>query len=315
MKQNTVFYQIIDEICAERNIEQKFHSYGWIRELSKNNYSNFIIGQRLNLNNINSFNIANDKFATYEILKSNNLPVIKHKIIFNPKTRSAYFKNKFIEEAKELLIENKNGVVIKANDSYEGRDVYFCPNKEKIEEIVKKLFENKCDTLSACPYIDIKYEYRAIYLNGEILYVYKKKKPYVIGDGKRTILNLIEDKFSYKINIDVIRGIDLNTIPKEGEEVTVSWKHNLSNGAEPLIINENDEFLAEVKQISIQSAKSININFACVDIALTEEKKLFVMEINGTVCMNKFAKMIPNGYEITKNIYTKAIKELGNGMF
>ena len=88
MKQNSVFYQIIDEICAEKNIEQKLFSYGWIRELRKNNYSNFIIDNRLNLNNINSFNIAGDKFATYEILKNNNIPVIEHKIVFNPKTRS-----------------------------------------------------------------------------------------------------------------------------------------------------------------------------------------------------------------------------------
>ena len=308
MKQNSVFYQIIDEICAEKNIEQKLFSYGWIRELRKNNYSNFIIDNRLNLNNINSFNIAGDKFATYEILKNNNIP-------FNPKTRSKYYKIKFIEEAEELLKENENKVVIKANNSYKGKDVYFCSNKKEIEEVINKLFENNCDTLSVCPYVEIKYEYRAIYLDGEILYVYKKKKPYIVGDGEKTISKLIEEKFLDEIEIDISRDIDLNSVPKKGEKVTISWKHNLSNGAEPILIDESDEFLNKVKEISIKSAKAININFASVDIAQTEDKKLVVMEINGTVCMNKFAKMIPNGYEIAKKIYTKAIEKLLNDIF
>ncbi len=315
MKQNSVFYQIIDEICAEKNIEQKLFSYGWIRELRKNNYSNFIIDNRLNLNNINSFNIAGDKFATYEILKNNNIPVIEHKIVFNPKTRSKYYKIKFIEEAEELLKENENKVVIKANNSYKGKDVYFCSNKKEIEEVINKLFENNCDTLSVCPYVEIKYEYRAIYLDGEILYVYKKKKPYIVGDGEKTISKLIEEKFLDEIEIDISRDIDLNSVPKKGEKVTISWKHNLSNGAEPILIDESDEFLNKVKEISIKSAKAININFASVDIAQTEDKKLVVMEINGTVCMNKFAKMIPNGYEIAKKIYTKAIEKLLNDIF
>ena len=275
MKQNSVFYQIIDEICAEKNIEQKLFSYGWIRELRKNNYSNFIIDNRLNLNNINSFNIAGDKFATYEILKNNNIPVIEHKIVFNPKTRSKYYKIKFIEEAEELLKENENKVVIKANNSYKGKDVYFCSNKKEIEEVINKLFENNCDTLSVCPYVEIKYEYRAIYLDGEILYVYKKKKPYIVGDGEKTISKLIEEKFLDEIEIDISRDIDLNSVPKKGEKVTISWKHNLSNGAEPILIDESDEFLNKVKEISIKSAKAININFASVDIAQTEDKWLW----------------------------------------
>ena len=53
--------------------------------------------------------------------------------------------------------------------------------------------------------------------------------------------------------------------------------------------------------------KAMNITFASIDIALTSDKKVLVMEVNGSVCMNKFSEMIPNGYEIAKDIYKKAI--------
>jgi len=288
-----VFHKIIDEICIEKNIEQIPISYGWIKELKKDNISKHIIDNRLDLNSANSYIIAGDKFATYEVLKSHGISTIEHRMIFNPQTRSKYYKNKFLNEAKELLQENENKVVIKANSSCQGKDVYYCSNNMEIEEIVEKLFEEKNDTLSACPYIDIEYEYRVIYLAGKILYVYKKKKPYVIGNGKDTIQELVNKKFTEEIKIDFCRNLNLNMIPKENEEITVSWKHNLSGGAEPILVNGNDENLKYIEDIALKAGKALNITFASVDVALTAKKEILVMEVNGSVCMNKFAELIP----------------------
>ena len=310
MNQDKPFFKIMDEICLERNIKQDIISYGWITKLQKGNVSKYIIGYQFDLNSAISYNIAGDKFATFEVLKSSNIPTIEHRMIFNPQTRTRYYKNKFLNEAKELLKQNDNKLVIKANDSCKGKDVHFCSNEEEIEYTVKKLFEGNNDTLSACPYIDISYEYRAIYLCGEILYIYKKKKPYVIGNGKNTIKELIALKFSEDMKIDICRNINLEYIPKEGEEVTISWKHNLSSGAEPIIIDESDEFVLKVKEIAKKAGDALNIKFASVDVVVTENKEILVMEINGSVCMNKFTEIIPNGYEIAKSIYSKAIDKM-----
>ena len=163
MEKNKPFYKIIDEICREEQIEQKELSYGWIIELTKNNKKRNIIGYQFDLNSSTSYNIASDKFATYEVLNSNNIPTIPHKIIFNPKTRSLYYNQKFLEEAINLLKNNDNKIVIKANNSCEGKDVYYCSNENEIKDVVTKLFKQN-DTLSACPYEDIDYEYRYIFM-------------------------------------------------------------------------------------------------------------------------------------------------------
>lgn len=310
MSSEKPFFRIMDEICEERNIKQDIISYGWITKLQKENVSKYIIGYQFDLNSAISYNIAGDKFATFEVLKSSNIPTIEHRMIFNPQTRTKYYQNKFLNEAKELLKQNNNKLVIKANDSCKGKDVHFCSNDEEIESVVEKLFESNNDTLSACPYIDISYEYRAIYLCGEILYIYKKKKPYVIGNGKDTIKELIAKKFSEDMKIDICRGLDVNSVPNDGEEITISWKHNLSSGAEPIIIDENDEYIKEVRNIAKNAGDALNIKFASVDVVVTEKKEVLVMEINGSVCMNKFAEIIPNGYEIAKSIYSKAIDKM-----
>lgn len=311
MDSNKPFFRMIDEICNENGIEQKMISYNWIRELKKDNKTHYIMGYQLDLNSANSCNIANDKFATYAVLKSNNIPTIEHRMIFNPKTRSNLYEEKFIKEAEELLIKNNNKLVIKANDSCKGKDVYFCSDKDEIRTIVKKLFDENKDTLSACPYLDIDYEYRIIYLCGEIIYAYKKKKAFVTGDGKSNVEELIKDKCKKNnLNIEIINDLDLSYVPKEKEEVIISWKHNLSNGSTPILINENEKNIDKIKEIALNAGKAMNINFASIDIALTSDEQILVMEVNGSVCMNKFSEVIPNGYEISKKIYKKAIERM-----
>ena len=305
------FYKIMNEICMEKDIEQKNLSYGWIKELKKDNKTHYIMRYQFDLNSAISYNIAGDKFASFEVLRANDVPTIEHKMIFNPKTRSVYYENEFIEEAKKLLAKNNFKIVIKANDSYEGKDVYICKTEKEIENIVRKLFEENNDTLSASPYLDIDFEYRVIYLCGEILYIYKKRKPYVTGDGKKSLKELIQKKEKEgKIVIDISKDLDLKYIPKEKEEITISWKHNLNNGAEPILVDENDEFIDKVKEIAVNAGNAINIKFASVDIAVTSDKKIYVMEINASVCMNKFSEIIPGGYEIVKNIYSKAVDKM-----
>lgn len=310
MEQPKVFFKIIDEICKEKGITQKYLSYGWIRELKKDEKIRYIMRYQFDLNSSISFNIASDKFATYEVLKSNNIPTIEHKMIFNPETRSQYYAQDFISEAKRLLKSNDNKIVIKANNSCQGKDVHYCSTENDIEQTVNRLFEEKNDTLSACPFLNIDFEYRVVYLCGEILYVYKKRKPYVVGDGVSTLEELVNIKKEKYLNITLIKELNLNYVPKHGEEVVISWKHNLNGGAEPIILEENDEFKEKVTNIALDAGMALNIDFATIDIAVTDKKEVLVMEINSSVCMNKFAEIVPGGYEISKNIYAKAIDKM-----
>ena len=60
-------------------------------------------------------------------------------------------------------------------------------------------------------------------------------------------------------------------------------------------------------EIAKGAGKAVNAKFVTIDISKARDGRLFVMEINGNVCMSKFAEYFPDGYEITKSIYEKAI--------
>lgn len=313
MNDNKPFFKILDELCEEKGIKQEKISFGWIRKLTKNNESHSLVRYEFDLNSAVSYEIAKDKYATYAMLKNNSVPIIEHSVVFNPVSRSEYFDENF-RLILELNLRKYGKLVIKANDSCKGKDVYVFENVLDGIAIIEKLFKEGNPLVDICPYIDIKYEYRAVYLDGEIIYLYKKQKPSVIGDGVKTLEELIKEKEeNVEMPIEIIPDLNLKYVPKENEQIIISWKHNLSSGAEAIKVDSSDENYDKIIELAVKAGKSIGIRFASVDVVLENETdELMIMEINGSVCMNKFSETVENGYEIAKEIYSKALDKMFN---
>lgn len=304
MKEQGDFFKLIKEICDEKGINIRTASFGYITELEKSGKVKHMVGNSLELNSASSFKIASDKFATYAVLVQNDVPTIKYNMVFNPNTRSGY-ESKDMLKAMLWFDEYGGEVILKANESSEGKDVFFINNKEELRKKIIEEFSNNKDSVSICPFYNIDFEYRVIVLNETVLYCYKKKKPTVIGDGKSTLKELIAEA---EIE-ETYNNLDLTYIPKANETIEVSWKHNLSQGAIPItdIDTEKKEKIFEIAQ---KASRAIGISFASVDIAELSTGELLVMEINSSVCMDKFSKIINNGRDIQKSIFSKAIDKM-----
>jgi len=305
------FHVLMRELCLEEGIEFEKLSYGWILQLTKKGKVRHIAGNRFDINPEAAGNIACDKYATYEVLKSQNIPVIKHKMVFNPTNRSRYISDEgiWMNVASEFL---KYGtLVVKPNYGSEGMGIYLCKTMKEVEAAISKLFKSH-GSISICPYYNIKKEYRTFYLNGEVLLIYGKTKPSVKGDGKKTLRELIEENLNMpdkSVARENLNNIDLDYVPSDGEEFDISWKHNLSGGATPEILKEG-ELYEGVKQLAIEAGKAMNVKFATIDVIQTDDDNLYIMEVNSGVCATIFIDSVDGGYEIIKEIYRKALKEL-----
>lgn len=307
MKKDSDFYNLIKKICAEKSISLRDASFGYVTELKRENKVFHIVGESLELNSSSSYKIASDKFACFSVLVQNDIPTIKYNMVFNPETRSG-FENNDIKKAMILFDKYGGKAILKANNSCEGKDVFYISNKEELKEKIIEEFMNNKDSVSICPFYDIGYEYRAIFLDGEILFLYKKEKPYVIGDGKKTVIELIKE-----LEIEeYYKNLDFNYIPKMNEKIEVYWKHNLASGGVPNLEIDN-KTREKVCKLAIKAGKAIGIRFASIDIAETKEKELLVMEINSNVSMNRFAKKVSNGLKIEFEVFSKAINKMFDG--
>jgi hypothetical protein len=199
MKKN--FKEIIKEICIEDNINCKFLSKDWVIMLEKDGKTRFISGYKFDSNSHGLGLIADDKYALYEVLKSKNIPIIEHKIVYNKTNNLDYAIGcNTYEYVKEYFHKNNENIVIKPNEGTCGKNVFNITDVNEIDIILDKIFL-KNFSISICPFYKIKHEYRAIMLDGENALLYAKYLPVVTGDGNKSIRQLLLNfNYDYFVN-------------------------------------------------------------------------------------------------------------------
>ena len=173
--------------------------------------------------------IANcrDKLRTCEVLAAAGLPVARH-----------YKWDHRAGDAFNLReIEEKVGypLVVKPRSNHKGHNVFVgIEDSEELLQKVRRLGRRKVIIEK-----EMKgEEYRVNVLGGEVIGIVKRSPPSVLGDGKSTIRELVNNSVSnrkYKIHTvdeSLLRrvGKSMKTIPAEGEIVVVSKVSNYHNG-------------------------------------------------------------------------------------
>ena len=293
------FNILIKKIGEELGINVTLLSDNWTIVLEKNNETHYITGYQFDTNNHAIGNILDDKGLFYDLLKYKDIPIIEQYVIFrnyNKQDVLNYFNN------------HNNEIVIKANISNAGKEVFKVTNENYLLKIIDKLLLSQY-SISLCPYYNIKNEYRVVVLNNEVRLIFGKVKPFIIGNGKNTVLELACEYNDYYVNHSE-RIENKDYIPKQGEKIELSFKFNLSSGAKTFTKIE-DNLKKKITDLALRVTNELNITFASVDIVLVDNE-LLVMEANSGVTLNNYAKQNVNGYNIAYNIYKDAIKLMFN---
>lgn len=297
------YQKLIETICKEEDIDYTLISEGWISVLTKNNITKCISGYKYPLNDHALGNVIDDKFALYDLCKKLSIPIIEHRILFNPTSRlGKNTPNLLVKYFEEFNCD----VVIKPNNGTEGTDVYHITTIEELQKVVANLFINNF-SISICPFYVIQKEYRVVVLDNTVKLIYEKIKPVVIGDGKGSLrellLNLNKFYFENKLVDD-----KYDLILKSGKVYEYDWRFNLSRGATAKLVT--DEILRkELGEFATNVTRKIGAKFVSVDIILSNNK-YYLMEVNSGVCINKVCNFIDQDYKLTKEIYKAAIKKM-----
>lgn len=303
-----IFKKIIEDICKENGIKYNFLSKDWVIMLEKDGKNRFISGYKFDLNSHGIGLIVDDKYALYDVLKVKKIPVIEHKIVYNKTNNSDYAIGcNTYEYVKDYFTQNNNHIVIKPNNGTCGRNVFNVTDINEIDTILDKLFKTNY-SISICPFYEIKNEYRVIMLNGEKKLLYAKYLPIVIGNGKKTIRQLLLE-FNPIYFKDKLKDSKYDKILNDKEKFEYNWKFNLSQGSIAKKV-ENKSLEEKLIQIAKNVCNNINLRFGSIDIVETTNGKLFVLEANSGVMIDNYIKLNPNEYNLVKEIYKEAIESL-----
>lgn len=301
------FQTIIKEICDEENINFNILSKDWIITLEKNNKVKYIAGYKFDLNNHGLGMILDDKYAMYDVLKYNNLPIINHYITYRDNNLNDYAIGcNSYDYVLDLFYKFNKSIVLKPNNGTCGVGVYHIEDEDKLLEVYTKLLE-KNFSISVCPFYDIETEFRTIILKDKVKLLYGKIRPIIVGDGKSTIYELLRS-FNYEYFKDYNES-NKNEILKKDEVYEYDWKFNLSRGSK-MFKNINQEVYDKISSLALKTAKIVGLGFGSVDIIKTKDGKFYIMEINSGVMMENFIKQDNNGYDIAKDIYKCAVEEM-----
>ncbi|XCP85345.1 hypothetical protein ABXS75_00600 [Roseburia hominis] len=299
------YLEIINEICKKHSIRITSFDNTSVLRLLYQKEQHFIWSRRFDLNSAIASRLADNKYETSIVLQACNIPVVEcHKLSRigteeyenNPESNLCVCRK---------LLEQYGTIVIKPNNSYEGKNVCRCSTMKEVEKALQSIYSSY-KFIVATPYINAVNEYRTFFLNGTILLVYRKSLPHIIADGKSTLMELlVGQSYDFEmINRQLYK--ELNLIHPVGQKIILNWKFNLTQGASCQIIEESD-LRSKLCNLAIKSANAIGISFATIDIIEEENGNLTVLEINAGVAMDQFIQQVPLGRNIATEIYEKAI--------
>ncbi len=285
------FNNLLKIICNELNIKLTIFKDGWLKILEKDNKIHYISGYRFDNNNYAIGEIMNDKGLFHDLLVYKNIPVVKQKIIFNN-----YNKKEIID----YFNNHNKEIIVKGNTSNAGKDVYKINDLNNLFVVINKLFQKEY-SISLSPFYNIKNEYRVVILNNKVRLVFGKIKPFIVGDGIKTIKDLLSKNNDYYI-ID-----NLDYVPKLNEKIELDFRFNLSKGGK-VFTNIPNDLKDKISILALNTAKTLNISFASIDVILTDLNELLILEANTGVTLNNFSKQCNDFKNIVYDIYKDAIK-------
>lgn len=282
------FASILNDICKECNIAIESLSDNFVFRLRYDGSIKYIIARQLGLNSDSVSSICCDKVATSCVLELLGVQHVVHHLVSG---RSGNFDSIY------NYLRKYGVIVCKDNNGTCGRSVFKAESESDVPIILDRLKGTKAIAVS--PYYEIKNEFRVVVLNNQIKLVYRKIRPYVVGDGVSTLSQLIEGA---RLRCDV--G-NLNVILPAGDAYLLDWRHNLSGGAKGELV-ELVDLDKRIYSIATDTALKLGLNFASIDI-VEYDGRFEVLEINSGVMLDHFASQNELYYNIVKDIYKEAI--------
>lgn len=300
--------EALREIAADRGIQFTPFSHDWVVQLNRGGKTHAVYGYNFDLNPAAAASIANDKSAVAAILEAHRIPHVEHVLFLAPHLTDYLGTAGNWSRAIQYAESRGFPIVCKTNQGTRGNSVFKINDQTGLEAAFQKVHASDRG-LSLSPFYSIEAEYRTILLQDNELLCYRKERPYVIGDGDSTFLELVQAQGSSELEVIEAALSDpclpLFEVPGEGQKIPIVWKHNLSKGSVPNF-DLAKKTREDVATLSKAACSAIGMQFAAVDV-IEADGELKVIEINAGICMEHLSRFSKKGRELAFDVYAQAI--------
>lgn len=309
-----VIVAVVRAVCARRGISLAGFSQDWVFCLQHGDRKTYLFGYDFSLNNAASRIICKDKSATSDLLGHHRVPRVEHQIFHGPQLTGYVPMGGNWTEMLAYFRTCGGDVVCKPNEGSGGKGVVRARTVAELEAAVLGIY-GRSRSLCLSPYLEIHCEYRAAMLDGEIQFVYAKRRPVVRADGRRTVQALLAGHLAEAADFKKVinemaempaDAYDYGRVPPPGDEVRLNWRHNLAQGAMPELLGPEHPLYESICALAKRAASALEVRLASVDVVETTAG-LMVLEVNCGIMMERLARLHPEGPAMAEKFYDKII--------
>jgi glutathione synthase/RimK-type ligase-like ATP-grasp enzyme len=293
-----VFVTAVKKYCASHGISVELKADGWLIAMTRGSKRRFAFGYDLGLNSAVAHRIANDKSATADVLEICGIPCIPHTAFLSPRMYKYIVPTGAWTAMLDLLKQNPQGIVVKPNEGTGGISVFKVRTEPELEVAANEIFSTE-RSLAISPYVEIEDEVRVILIDYRPIVVFSKNRLSVVGDGKRSVLELAIATLPAGRLSAVLSGLSgdiskasLDEVPAAGRRHALNWRHNLGAGAQAVVLEHTEPRAAACIEIALAAARSIEIRFGSIDV-VSVNGSWKVLEINSGVMMEALSQSSP----------------------
>jgi glutathione synthase/RimK-type ligase-like ATP-grasp enzyme len=323
-----ILARIAPRLGAEVLLEPEFREVG--RIVFPNGRQTFFWHNKFNLNSVSAARIAQDKGYAGFFLEQLGFCVPKTRTFFKEELRRRVGSPRGVEAGYEFALELGLPVFVKPCRRSQGSGVTLVDSRESYEAAARAIFERDLVLLvqEACPGRD----YRFVVLDNEVISAYERVPLHVIGDGSRSIHELLLtkqrefDASGRDTELDLAdpriaaslrrQRLSFDAVLPASQRVTLLEAANLSCGGSTLEVT--DDVHPTVAALAIRVSAALDLRFAGVDIILPDATEplgeYFVLEINSAPGLDHYAGSGPEHIEAIDRLYEKVLIAIARGV-
>ncbi|MES0885014.1 ATP-grasp domain-containing protein [Roseibium sp. SCP14] len=306
----SLVFQLLERFCARRGLRlsagDPYGHAGMVESPAGKRW--YFKGTRFDLNGLGASEIANDKAYAARFLAEAGISVPDSHFVFSDKISD----NTPIDDDLLTFTEEKRfPLFVKPNIGQEGQGVMRVDTLDTLGSALQCLAKNH-EHLLVQPEIRGR-ELRVVVLDGEVLCAIERKRPVIFGNGTQNLAELLATHAKLPVSDSRIirelaaQRLDLESVPENGQEVTLLPVTNLSCGGTARIVTP--ELAPEILATAQQAADILSLRYAGVDMivpdGLSSENEAVVLEVNAAPGLSNLARQGTEEAALVEAIYDR----------
>ncbi|QLE58777.1 cyanophycin synthetase [Nostoc sp. TCL26-01] len=320
----SIIQKIAPQIGAVVVVDPEYELVGHIT--FKNGKTAFFSTAKLNINGFGSAEIAKDKGYSKFFLKHFGYKVTEGQTFFSHRLCKKLDNARDIDAGFEYAKELGFPVIIKPINLSQGRLVTKIHHKTEYYQVARKIFRINSGLIVERFYTGK--DYRIVVIDDEVVAAYQRIPLSVIGDGKSSVLELVQQKqeFFLKnmrkiiVNLDDFRiqrklkkqKLNFQSIVPHGKIIYLLDNANLSSGGEAVDVTESIH--PDFQKLALNVTKDMGLRLMGLDLMTQDITRPMVdyviIEINGAPGLTHYASIGDVQTQRVEGLYLKVLQEL-----